>query len=316
MIPIIQSDTILATKLDSLILQNHRNFKELSNAIISNSNDKLFGFFSYDTIITVIITLGIFILSEYIRNSSIRKRTIKQQEQLRKSFKLNLNKLIPYIDTLEKAFITTFKNTTVDTGLYTIPILTYKYEFKSLLNIDIRELHNSFIEKNEIQDICSQIDSILYIIITSESYHEKIVDSSTKIFEEININYDEFLNLINEYLDEFRLKHGNELIEVKDFQIINELLFSYYSDYVSSRQISIFRTKLLEPVVNYILQNNLFRESDKANKIIKSAKNFINLYFDLELKMAAYRNQFVTFSNEIKELKNKIIENMGKINWE
>ena len=184
-----------------------------------------------------------------------------------------------------------------------------------LLNIDIRELHNSFIEKNEIQNICSQIDSILYIIITSESYHEKIVDSSIKIIEEININYYDFLILVNEYLDELRLKYGNQLIRVPEFHFINGLLISYYTDYGGPRQISIFKTKLLEPVVNFIISKKLFRESEKANKITNTAKKFSNLYFELDLKIVAYQNQFVTFSNEIKEQKNKIIDNIGKINW-
>jgi len=316
MIPIIPSDTLIATKLDSLIIQNHQNINELSKAIVATNNDgKLLGFFSYDTIITVFITLGIFIFGEYLRNRSLRRKTIEQQGQLRKSIKLNLDKLIPYIDKIETSFITSFKDTTVDTGLYTIPILIFKYEFKILLNIDIRELHNSFIEKNEIQNICSQIDSILYIIITSESYHEKIVDSSLKIIEGINSNYDEFLNLVNEYLEALRLEYGNQLMRVPEYQFINGLLMSYYIDYLEPRQISIFKTKLLEPVVNYIIDNKLFRKSEKANKITNTAKKFSNLYFELDLKVDAYKNQFATFSNEIKEQKNKVIDNMNKINW-
>ena len=124
MIPIIPSDTLIATKLDSLIIQNHQNINELSKAIVATNNDgKLLGFFSYDTIITVFITLGIFIFGEYLRNRSLRRKTIEQQGQLRKSIKLNLDKLIPYIDKIETSFITSFKDTTVDTGLYTIPIL-------------------------------------------------------------------------------------------------------------------------------------------------------------------------------------------------
>jgi len=308
---------IIADKLDSLMLQNHQNFNELSKAIIATNNDnKLFGFFSFDTIITVFITLGIFIFGEYLRSRSIRRKSIEQQRQLRKSIKLTLEKLIPYIHSIETSFIDYFKDTSVDTGLYTLPLITYKYDFKIIVNSDIRELHNAFAEKNIIQNICSQTDSILAIILISESYHDKMLNSINQIGEELIILQSQYLELVNDYLDEMRLKYANSLLQIEPYQIISGLMFSYYFDYLETRKISIFKTVLLNPMTSYIIDKKLFRDNEKANRLTYTAKEFSNQYFEMDLRITAYKNQFINYSDEIKELKNLIIDNMGKINWE
>ena len=309
--------SLISNKIDTLIIHNNENFKELSNAILaSNKGTRFIEFISNDTLFTLLITSAVIFLVE-ISKSLIQNYTIKRQEkQLRKFIKVHLDKILPYIEIIEYKYQELSSQAKVETGIYVLPAKVFMFDFKIVLNSDLRELYKSFKEKNKIINIVSQLDSISEYINHSEIYHNRAFTRTEKLQNSINIKYDEFLNSASIFLEEFRKEYPNRYQQMDDFKFLNEKLL-IHSKYIAAgtRNISIFYKEILRPILVYIVDNKLASESQNANKILSIARDFSNIYFEFDNEINAYKQQFYLFSITIKDIRESILKNIDELNW-
>ena len=310
------ADTLLATKLDSLILQNHQNIETLSNAIISaNNNQKVWNLVSYDTAFAVGATTVTLLLIEVVKGAINWCKTKQKKQEFRDFIRTRLKEITSYTEQIEHIYTSVSEKTTLDTGLLILPPQVQKSDFKIFLNIDSRELYNSFKEKDIIIKIYGETDTIMNLIELSETFHERLILSNSKNREEIKNLMLSFLDILQDMLEEMRAGSPNLYSQMDEYIFLSDKLNFYRKEIFKTNSILEFYNQFLYPTSEYIYKRKLYTIIKSGNEIIKVAKRFISFFRILDAETNDYKNQFVATVETILSQRKKIEDNIEKINW-
>lgn len=308
--------SLIANKIDTLISHNNENLKEISNAIIaSNKGSRFIEFISNDTLFTLIITTLVIFLVEFSKSFFKWMVNRKKKKELRSFIKIHIDEILPYIEKIENKYLELSNEATIDTGLYILPAKVFMFDFRIVLNSDLRELYNSFKEKNKIINVVSSLDSISEFIIQSEIYHDKLVLKTEKLQNIIKTKYDEFLKSVSVFIEEIRKNNPHKYQQIEEFKFLNDKLIYHYKNISNTRKSTVFYKETLRPILEYIVDNKLFRVSQNADKISTIAREFSNVYSDLDNEINSYKNQFFLFSATIGDIRKLIQKNIDEMNW-
>lgn len=317
MILFIQTDTLLANKIDSLILQNHQNFNELSKAIIATNNDNRFiEFISNDTLFTVIITLIVFLLGEFVKWLFKRNQQLKKNKETRRFIKYYLDLIIPYAKQVEDGYKKVAEATTINTGLDIFSPKVFKNDWRKILNIDAREIYDSFQEKEQINKIIRQLDVIDENVTMCEMYHH-LLRKKTDIFtRKLQKKYKAFKKSVFSYTEQIRKEKPNDYRNDGIYVFLNESMLLHIADVKENHRNTIkFYTETLRPILIYLVDNDLYRESQYAENITNEANRFSNLIFELTKELEDFKIQYAEYSKNINKARLSIMENLDLIDW-
>lgn len=310
-------NTLIATKIDSLILQNHQNINELSKAIIANNNDsRLIEFVSNDTLFTIIITLIIFFLGEFVKWLFKRNEQLKKNKETRRFIKYYLDIIIPYTEQIEIGYKKVSETTNINTGIDILSPKVLKNDWRKILKIDVREIYNSFKEKEAINKIIRQLDVIDENVTMCEIYHNLLLQKTDIMTEKLQIKYKDFKNSVFSYTEYIRKEKPNDYKNDGIYIFLNECMLLHIKDVKDNyRNVSKFYAETLRPILEYLVDNNYFRESQYAENITKEANCFSDLYFVLSEELEDFKKQYADYSKNINTARVSIMNDIDKINW-
>jgi hypothetical protein len=318
MISFIQSDTLIATKLDSLILRNHQNFNELSKAIIATTNDsRLIEFVSNDTLFTLFITLLVFFLGGVVSWLFKRNEQSRKNKETRRFVKYYLDLIVPYVEQIEVGYKKVSETTTIDTGIDIFSPKVLKNDWRKILSIDAREIYSSFKEKEVINKIIRQLDVIDENVTMCEIYHSLLRQKTDITTEKMQIKYKAFKDSVLNYTEHIRKEKPDDFKNDGVYIFLNESILIHVKDVQDNyRNTSKFYNETLRPILLYLVDSNLFRISQYADNITNEAKLFSDLLFELTKELEDFKKQYADYSTNINKARLSIMNNMDKINWQ
>ena len=310
-------DTIIATKLDSLIFQNHQNFNELSKAIIASNNDNRFiEFVSNDALFTLVITLFVFFIGGLAKWIWKLIELSNKNKKTQTFIKYYLDKVVPNVEQIETIYKNVSEATCINVGIDIISPKVYTYDWHTILKIDAIEIYFSFKEKEAINKIVRQLNFIDEIISNCEIYHNLLLHKTNKTTEKLQIKYTDFKDSVFAYTEYIRMEKPNNFNSDNVYVFLNEHMIKHINDVKENyRNTTKFYNETLRPILLYLVDSNLFRVNQYANNITNEANRFSDLYFELSKELEDFSKQYADYSKHISTARISIINNMAIINW-
>lgn len=314
---IITMDTLIATKLDSLIIKNHQNFNELSKAIIGSNNEiRLIKFVSNDVLFTLVVTLSVFVLGGLVKWIWQLIELSKKKRDTRKFIKYYLDKVIPNVEDIEIKYKEISDETNINTGLDIIAPKVLTHDWCTILKIDAREMYFSFREKEAINKIIRQLDSIDEIVSTCGIYHNLLLQKTDRITEKLQLKYKDFRNSVLIYTEYIRKQNPDNYRNDKIYIFLNEHILNHIKEVKENfRNTMKFHAETLRPILIYLVDSDLFRNSQYAENITTEANHFSDLYFELSKTLEDFSKQYAEYSKIIRTARISIVDNREKIKW-
>ncbi|MCF8322509.1 MAG: hypothetical protein K9I26_05135 [Flavobacterium sp.] len=263
---------------------------------------------SSDTIFTVVVTLSIFILGIAIDRFVKWLDKNSKKEKLKSYFEYHLIKvnegLIPKLRDRYKKY---YLFTDVDSGLTSTPPKVLSTDFERLLHIDNSELFYTFLDKEILSKVLSQIDFVSKIQSEVDNFHSLVLGQSKQLREEIKILSNEYISLLAEYAEMEKTNKG------ATYSLINDWVLLYYNELAGKRKLSDFYKKIIRPIQEYLIKSQLFRTNWKAMEIAEKGREISHLYYELRHQSIEVRIQYRVFSNYMNNTSNTLSELIIKL---
>jgi hypothetical protein len=157
---------------------------------------------SSDTIYTVKITLFIFILGIFIeRLIKFADKKNKDTDQ-KKFFLFHLNQANNLLfKKLKEVYKKLHDDISIDTGLESTPPKVISSDFQRLLNLNHEELFKAYKNKNVLSKILGQIEFVDKIQIEVNKFHDRVLQDSGNLRDNLENQSDEYLSLLSRYIE-------------------------------------------------------------------------------------------------------------------
>jgi len=320
----IQVDTLInytkSNELDSinieLIKQNESLLEIAENIKSASDTEKLFNLVTYDTVFTVLVTLGIFILGILVTRILKYFDRKSEHKSLRLYFKTYLDKITdktaPRLAEMYKDF---YQQNDIDSGITTTPPKILTGDFERIHNIQDKNLFSAINDKESLSRLLSNLDFLEMLLIEIDKYH-------IHALEESNYYRTPLQQMTNDYMDKLAefVEHINQddpvyphRDEFKD--LINESILKYHQEFAKTRQIRKFYREIIRPIQMVVINTNIFRIDSKALDIADLGKKISYQYnylktFTIDLKLSYHR-----FYHLVKKTQNDLINERSKITW-
>lgn len=280
------------------------------------TQDKLWGFVSYDTIFTVLITLFVFI-SGILIDRFVKYRDKKTSEkELRYYFKHFLDKVIDKTcPKLIKNYKEVYQNHDINVGILHAPPKILTSDFTRIRNIQDKELFNAFLEKKSYSQILSYLDFVELIINEIDFYHKKIRKESDDLRRPLQEKLNEYMDILASYPDHVRENNPQypNRDEFKD--LVSDSIFMFHDEQGLKNQISNIYKKIIRPIQEKVVQTNIFRLDPIGFKIAELGKDISIQYNYIKRLTVVFRLEYRRFSRKVEKTQEKLIEERKKINW-
>jgi len=304
-------------KIDTTSFCNQQNINELFKVVAStNKESRFIDFISNDTLFTIIITILIFFLGEFVKFLFKKHDQVKKNRETRKFIKYYLDIVVPYIESIVIGYRKVSEETSINSGIHVFSPIVYKSDWRKILSIDGREIYVSFKDKIEINKIIRQLDYIDEIVMVCEKYHGKMLQNTDIIRGKLQSKYNTFLDSVTSYLDQIRREYPNDHKKDETYIFLNRLIILHHQELKNdNRDISKFYIEILRPIIEYVVDTDLFRNNPYAEIIATEAKMFSNLYFELGIVTEDIKSQYAEYSKNISNAREVMSINIDKINW-
>jgi hypothetical protein len=300
-------DTLSIAQLDSLNknikltnIQLHEIKTEIS---VGNEDEKFLNKITYDTVFTVIITIGIFALGVLIDRIIKICEHKRKEQQLRNYFIFHLQEIEKsYLPPLIEGYKKFYEQHNVDTGIPLSPPRLLSGDIERICTIDNSELFHSFKNKKKLSKILSQVDLLSKFSSETESYHSIVLGYSNEKRKVLN-------DLISLYMETLASLVERELPSNPKnpyVNFINDKIIYYYENFVSKRELSKFYAEIVRPIQEYIVENNLHKNHDTIRSIASLGKQLSHKYNDLKDLSVEISSQYKQFHEILVEVQNNI----------
>jgi len=321
----IKSDTILikadysqiTNQLDYLIQENKSESKELRQTIqMLNKKERIIDFVSNEALFTTITTILVFTLGVLINQLTKWIDKCKQRSTVRKYVKHHLDKITTsFTTTIQTAYTRFATETSIDNGLTLTPPKILSNNFKRVLNIDDKELHNSVKNKEAISNVRSQIEFMDNLFIEVQEYHSNALKRSSEFREKLNTGLNKYFDSLAEFLNYEEANDPDHFLASESYQLVNNSIILYSAEMVGKRTLERFYKEILRPIQEYLVETNLYRTHSVGKQIAYQGKDISHLYSNLQVLTDEIKEQYKEFASLVEQSNTILKEEVNKIDW-
>lgn len=308
--------SLIVKELDSVKMQNQRDFNKLGQTIlISHKKEGFLKFVSNDGLFTTIITILVFSLGVLINIIFKWIKRSKRRKETRVFVKYHLDKIIDsYSTKLHEAYYDFSQNTTIDSGILLTPPKILSNDFQRILHVDSKELFNAIGKKKELSNIVSQVDFLNNLIPEVQAYHDNALKGSNKFREKINDSLNKYVDSLADFV-EYERVNTKEYASTEPYITINDSIIKFDAEIAGKRELQKFYDEILRPNQEYLVKSDLFRTHDIGKIIAQQGKDLSYLINDLKGLTDEFKNQYSEFSELVKTSFESMKSNTDKISW-
>ncbi len=309
--------SLLVDRLESLVIQNQISYSQLEKAIIRiGEKEKLFGLITWDTFFTVLTPILVLLLGFFIERYIKYREKVKRRRDARRYIEYHLKNITEkYTSRLLYLYKNLSKETTIESGIKLTPPEIISSDFQRVLNIDSREIFNSFQESEEISKIISQIELINTQNKRVKDYHSNFRESNNKLKELLFNKSKELLEELIHFKDtdsEILSPHVPSPEAIK----IGDILTDYYNNRNNDKPIQSLKTKLLSPIIWYVEVNEILKVTIRIKRAYNSCIDLHSIISKLEAEIIDFKDQYNDFAEVLEMTNKRIKDSMKKINWD
>lgn len=296
-------DTLSIFVQDSLVLPNVTSGSEITLFIKSVSEINYFDFISNDTLFTIIITSSIFILGYFFKWLSKFVDNYHYKNRLKKYFTQRVDTVIKKrLPVLSNGFSSYFKAVNINSGIPITPPLQLVGDYERLSNIDLEKYLSVYNHNHSVSKLVSGTDFIVKLLKVSDSFHNRALNESNIIRNDLALLLDNYLDKLAEYLD--YEKENLPLYENdKIWILINDALkLANSPDYIGKRVLSKIIIKIIRPIQRNLVDSNYYRTKPLAKEITTLGKSISNKYYRLEILTVEVKRQYKSFYLNINSI--------------
>jgi hypothetical protein len=319
-----KSDTIqinadysqITTQLDNLIKENRLQVNELKESIqLLGKNERLIDYVSNDALFTTITTIIVFTLGVLINQLINRIKRERHKSTIRRYVKHHLDNITTkFTSTIQTAYTKFATETSIDNGLTLTPPKILSNNFKRVLNINDKELHDSVRNKKAISNVRSQIEFMDNLFIEVQEYHSHALKKSNEFREKLHDDLNSYFDSLAEFLD-YEEGMNSDFMEGESCQFINEKILLYYNEMAGKRTLERFFKEILRPIQEYLIKTELYRTHLIGKQIASQGKNITHLYSNLALLTEEIKAQYKEFASYVENSNTALKEEVEKIKW-
>jgi hypothetical protein len=309
--------SLIVKELDSVKMQNQKDFNKLGQTIlVSSKKEQFLKSVSNDALFTTITTILVFSLGVLINIFIKWLDRLKKRKETRAFIKHHLDKIIDsYATILQKAYSDFSKDTTIDSGILLTPPKILSNDFQRILHLDSKELFSSIKEKKELSNVVSQVDFLNNLLPEVQSYHEKALKRSESFREKLNNDLNIYMDSLADFV-EYEKNNIQKYESTEPYKILNDSILKFYKEISGKRELQKFYDEILRPNQEYLVKSDLFRTHAIGKIIAQQGKDLSHLFNDLKGLTDEFKVQYSEFSKLVKTSFDSMKSNVGKINWE
>lgn len=260
---------------------------------------------TYDTVFTVSVTIGIFILGIVADRLLKRCQEKKEQAEYREYF---MNQLRIIIQKIGPNLIAGYKQIyqteiSIDNGIPTTPPKILSNTFDRILNMESSKLFKSFSkkEKNKLNKLLSEIDFLSNLLLEINQYHNIVLQRSETVRNIISqLDYSHHRKLID--FIEFEREHNPNYRLNSTYILIDQKLRYYNQEIAGKRNLKAYYKNVIRPIQIEVVQNtNLFRTHPVGSEIAEIGKQFATKYSELKLLIVEVKLEYRKLTSSINQ---------------
>lgn len=321
-------DSVSATKtqsyIDSIRISQTKiveNLDTLNSTAEKISNQhKFLGLYTYDTVFTVCVSLGIFvagyIFDRLMKWNDYRTKKIKLQRYFKGLLDRITDKTCMQI---AEAYKDTYTNTNLDTGILTSPPSVLTNIFRRIAHIKEQELLDSFKANNSKESISVIINHLEFLSKMPneiEKYHLKVLNISDEMREFFIDNVSLYFKLLAKYLD--NIKHNRVPTPPNNdvfLPIAKQAFELYQREILPTNKITRLRDEIIRPVHKSVVETNIYQVDETAGKIAELGQVILRKFYYLNKLTEEFCTQYEYFYTNITSSQKVLEEERAKIKW-
>lgn len=303
------NDTILIKSIELKKLNS--NFHNLNTEIHKKNNtvEPKFMGATYDTVFTVTVTLGVFIIGILIDRFFKNKQENEENRDLKTYFFNQLGDIKELVvPNLIKGYKDYYQeNIGIDDGIPATAPIILTNSFERLLKMESDKLFKSFnsFEKENFNKYFNEIDFLSNLRKEVEKYHS-IVLKRSEISRNLVVElHNSFHKCVIAFLENQMINNPNYETN-SSYILINNRLSFYNRELAGKRNLKKYYNEFVRPIQIEVTETNLFREDLIAREIAENGKMLSNKYNELRRIITEVRLQYRIFMFQI-------IKSFGKL---
>ena len=309
--------SLISTQIDSLRIQNEKNFKQLQEIILitSTENNKISKFISNDALVTTAITIGVFLIGLLFQVLSRRYNRFKERRKVKRAYKIQTDTARKYLKLIIKAYKKIVNETSVDEGILLSAPVVNRQTFERLAKSDPKEIIDGFKKVSEVMNILIQVGNINDILDASNFFHSvlrKKLDEDKEIFA--NLTRD-FFESINQYLHELRSTHLMTYWYLPEYKSINGLYVNYIQNIAQKNKMQLAVEAAIKPLTEEIYKINLLKNNSIAMLFSNKGKKINELFIQITDETEQFIDQYREFVKNLEESKVAIDKSYSGVDW-
>lgn len=281
-----------------------------------DSEDKLWGLFTYDTVFTVCITLFVFIAGVLVDRLVKYIDKLNTQKELRQYFKHFLDRITDKTcPKLINMYRYVYQKHGINEGIPTAPPKILTSDFERIKGIEDKDLFHAFDDKESLSTILSNVDYIALLINEIDSFHKRIRKESDDLRKPLTEKVNKYFDKLADYVEHVR-KDNPQYEQREEFRkMCNDALVLNFKEKGFGRQFTKVYKTIIRPIQEKVVSTNIYRLDTHASEIAVLGKD-ISIQFNYLKRMTMeFRLDYRKFSGFVKEAQDKLIESRQKINW-